>query len=47
MPMPMVNNITRLLDLRKIPYQSFELPTAKLGALETAELLKGGPCSGL
>lgn len=41
--MPMVNNITRLLDSRKIPYQAFELPAEKLGALETAELLKVDP----
>ncbi len=34
-----VNNVTRLLDQRKIPYQAFELPTEKLGARETAELL--------
>ncbi|MBM3143486.1 MAG: aminoacyl-tRNA deacylase [Chloroflexi bacterium] len=33
------NNITRLLDQRKIPYKVFELPEEKLGAEETAELL--------
>ncbi len=33
------NNVTRLLDQRKIPYQVFELPEEKLGALKTAELL--------
>jgi len=38
--MPLVNNITRFLDARKIPYQAFELPAEKLGARETAELLK-------
>ena len=38
--MPIVNNITRLLDSRKIPYQVFELPAEKLGALETAQLLR-------
>ncbi len=34
-----VNNITRLLDARKIPYVAFELPAEKLGAVETARLL--------
>jgi Cys-tRNA(Pro)/Cys-tRNA(Cys) deacylase len=34
------NNITRLLDRKKIPYTVFELPPEKLGALETAYLLK-------
>jgi len=38
----MKNNVTRLLDQRKISYQVFELPAEKLGALETAELL-GAP----
>lgn len=33
------NNITRLLDSRKIPYTAFELPAEKLGAQETARLL--------
>jgi Cys-tRNA(Pro)/Cys-tRNA(Cys) deacylase len=33
------NNITRLLDAKKIPYTVFELPAEKLGALETARLL--------
>jgi len=37
--MPVVNNITRLLDSRKIPYIAFELPVEKLGAEETARLL--------
>ena len=35
-----INNVTRLLDARKIPYQLFELPSEKLGALETARLLQ-------
>jgi len=39
----MVNNITRLLDSRKIPYQAFELPAEKLGARETAQLLRVDP----
>ena len=37
--MPTVNNVTRMLDARKIPYTAFELPAEKLGALETARLL--------
>ncbi len=38
-----VNNITRLLDSRKIPYKAFELPAEKLGARETARLLGVDP----
>jgi len=37
--MAVVNNITRLLDSRKIPHKTFELPNEKLGALETARIL--------
>jgi Cys-tRNA(Pro)/Cys-tRNA(Cys) deacylase len=37
------NNVTRLLDLRKIPYVSYELPAEKLGALEVAQWLKVSP----
>jgi Cys-tRNA(Pro)/Cys-tRNA(Cys) deacylase len=37
------NNITRLLDSKKIPYQAFELPAEKLGARETARLLGVDP----
>ena len=33
------NNITRLLDQRKIEYTAFELPEEKLGAEVTADLL--------
>jgi Cys-tRNA(Pro)/Cys-tRNA(Cys) deacylase len=33
------NNITRLLDQRKIKYTAFELPAEKLGAEVTAEML--------
>jgi Cys-tRNA(Pro)/Cys-tRNA(Cys) deacylase len=33
------NNITRMLDAKKIPYQSYELPSEKLGAEETALIL--------
>jgi Cys-tRNA(Pro)/Cys-tRNA(Cys) deacylase len=43
--MPIVNNVTRLLDARKIPYTAYELPADKLGALETARLLKVGPAT--
>ncbi len=34
------NNITRLLDAKKIAYAVYELPAEKLGAVETAQLLK-------
>jgi len=37
--MPTVNNITRMLDAKKIPYTAFETPLEKLGALETARYL--------
>lgn len=33
------NNVTRLLDSRKIAYTAFDLPAEKLGALESARLL--------
>jgi len=35
----MSNNVTRLLDAKKISYQVFSLPKVKLGAQETARLL--------
>ena len=38
-----VNNITRLLDSRKIPYAAFETPAEKLSALEVAEFLDLSP----
>ncbi len=38
-----VNNVTRLLDSRKIPYKTFDLPVEKLGATETARLLGVDP----
>ena len=41
--MPIVNNVTRFLDSRKITYSTFELPGEKLGALEVAELLNVSP----
>ena len=34
-----VNNITRLLDSRKITYQAYETPAEKLSALEVAHFL--------
>jgi len=37
--MPVVNNLTRMLDAKRIPYTTFELPAEKLGAQETARLL--------
>jgi len=33
------NNITRMLDAKKIPYVAFILPAEKLGAIETARIL--------
>ena len=41
--MPLINNITRLLDSRKISYIAFETPVEKLGALETAKVLNVPP----
>lgn len=43
--MPITNNITRLLDSRRIPYTVYALPMEKLGALETARLLDVDPVS--
>ena len=37
--MSIVNNVTRLLDARKIRYTAYEVPAEKLGALETARIL--------
>ena len=37
--MPVINNVTRMLDSKKIKYEAFELPAEKFGAIETAELL--------
>ena len=37
------NNVTRLLDNRKISYKVYELPKDKLGAEETARLLDVPP----
>lgn len=41
--MTAVNNITRLLDSRKISYTAFETPAEKLGAMEVAEFLGVAP----
>ncbi len=41
--MPTVNNVTRFLDSRKVPYQAFETPVEKLGAVETAQFLSVPP----
>lgn len=41
--MPTTNNVTRLLDARKVKYTAFELPPEKLGAKKTAELLNVAP----
>jgi len=43
--MPITNNITRLLDSRKISYTAYELPVEKHSALETALLLNVEPAS--
>ena len=37
------NNVTRLLDSKKIIYRSVETPAEKLGAVETADYLKVSP----
>ena len=37
------NNVTRMLDAKKIKYQSFELPERKISALDTAEMLQVTP----
>ena len=41
--MATVNNITRLLDSRKISYTVFETPAEKLGAVEAAQFLNVSP----
>lgn len=41
--MPAVNNITRLLDSRKIHYTALATPEEKLGAKETAQYLGVDP----
>jgi len=37
--MATVNNITRLLDSRKITYQAYETPAEKMSAIEVAQFL--------
>jgi Cys-tRNA(Pro)/Cys-tRNA(Cys) deacylase len=37
--MAIVNNVTRLLDARKIQYEAHEFPNEKLGAVEVAQLM--------
>lgn len=41
--MPTANNITRLLDSRKISYKAFETTAEKLSALDVAALLNVSP----
>lgn len=41
--MPLVNNVTRFLDSRKVRYTAFETPVEKMGALETAQYLNLPP----
>ncbi len=41
--MPAVNNVTRFLDSRKVPYTAFKAPVEKLGAVETAQFLNVPP----
>jgi Cys-tRNA(Pro)/Cys-tRNA(Cys) deacylase len=36
---PIVNNVTRMLDAKKVPYEAFLTPVEKLGAAETAKFL--------
>lgn len=45
MIMPVVNNVTRFLDSRKVSYETFEFPPDKLSALDVANLLDVGPDS--
>lgn len=41
--MPTVNNVTRLLDAKKVKYTAFETSAEKHGALETAQMLNAPP----
>jgi len=43
--MPVVNNVTRFLDARKVSYTAYETPPEKLGALDVALLLDVEPAS--
>ena len=38
-----VNNVTRFLDSRQVPYTVYNLPKEKLGGLETARILEAPP----
>ena len=42
-PVPIANNVTRMLDARGMHYEVFELPPEKLGALEAAALMQVPP----
>ena len=37
--MTIINNVTRLLDSRKVPYTAYEIPAEKLGAMEAAQFM--------
>ena len=37
--MPITNNVTRMLDTKKIKYTAHELPEVKVGAQEAAEII--------
>lgn len=39
------NNVTRMLEAKKVKFEAFEIPAEKLSALEVAELLKVDPFS--
>ena len=41
--MKIKNNVIRLLEGKGIPFQAFELPAEKLGAVEAARLLQAPP----
>ncbi len=41
--MKTINNVTRLLDARKIAYQALDIPAEKLSALEVAAFLNVSP----
>ena len=41
--MPIVNNVTRFLDAKKVKYKAYETPAEKLGALETARIINLPP----
>jgi Cys-tRNA(Pro)/Cys-tRNA(Cys) deacylase len=41
--MPVVNNVTRMLDAKNVVFKTFELPVEKLGAAETAQALGVDP----